>query len=465
MTAKPSDTEAIGRTLTAPRFARWLTACAMLALVGCSGEPPEPTPTPPAHTSAPAPSVGPDGRALPGFVTIAEDLPGADVAPEGLLERAEPGWALAIYRPSVLPRSTDAPTATATTPSPTATSEELEATYQVVYLATTTGERYQLLELPPDPTLRLVDWVAGETSALVLQCGDTCDTGTHATLDLTTGTLTPVEGVPTGVTVPSLRAGDLSFWSAANPDPSQFLTPGASYVLRDGVWNAVGSEMGYFPLGVDNGASPDDRYIALGRVVWSDEGGLSVAPSVLDVESLEVLAPALSGGAVDCRAARWLDAHSLAVECTLQQPSFIWHLDDGTIEPLSDTGFVQGGTTRPRVYPVYTFQDGLVVGNWVDDDPAVEVGVNDGGVLTRLAARDLAGEPLPFATILDRAGSTVSIGANTCTDWCPVTSVHLWAVGSLEPVLVFPEVTAWDGSDADPELYKVESLTAVVLGR
>src|SRR5690349_21533340 len=126
----------------------WVVAAmlgtAAIALGGCTAAGADPlestSPSTPAASPTPAPSitVDADGRALPGFVTVHQELPPALPAAPGTLETTGPGWSLQTYRPEVAP----VVTVSGVTPG-------FEPTVQVVYLVSPEGRRYQLLELDP----------------------------------------------------------------------------------------------------------------------------------------------------------------------------------------------------------------------------------------------------------------------------------------------------------------------------
>jgi len=220
------DTERVGmrsriRRGRAIRTAR--TACVAVVAVGILGaggwglrdlferpdiaNPPEPSasvsPTSsstPSMTPSPEPSTGPDGRALPGFVTKAVGLPDALPLPDGLLEQTGPGWVLATYAPEYFAAG-----------SSTATTDVITA--EVLYLIDPSGTRYQVLELDTATTVhpanttsigtRLLSWEPGSTTALVQQDVITRDSqmsgsvpGDPARLDLVTGALSPAFAAP-----------------------------------------------------------------------------------------------------------------------------------------------------------------------------------------------------------------------------------------------------------------------------
>ena len=220
------------------------------AALAVSGELREPAaitahPTPSASTST-EPSLetttGPDGRALPGFVTQGEDLPAALPLVDGVLEAATSGWTLGIYRPSV---ETYDGHEDATAP----------AQYQVLYLADPEGTRYQLLELPPEPFLRLAGWQAGSTTATVTQCAGTCEGGgTPATLDLLTGHVETIPDAPSTLFPVTTFANGASAWKA--DDNSLWVEKGGSFERSPDTWQPA-LFMG------NNGLSPDDTRLAL----------------------------------------------------------------------------------------------------------------------------------------------------------------------------------------------------------
>lgn len=434
------------------------SACLALTLAGCSSpqEATAPTTAPVSTPSPPEPSIGPDGRSLPGFVTVAVDLPDAQRLSNDVLTSAGKGWALGIYRPSIERReTTEAPAGP--------TDRTQKADHQVIYLATPEGARFQLLELDPEPALRLLDWEAGSTSALVLECAETCGTGTHATLDLLTGKLTPIDDFPESLGAPSVRVGDTSFWIETGLEAMGLMSD-QSWVLRNDTWTQVADGTAYFPLGTNRGVSPDNQHLALGRLVLGELSSFTVAPTVLSLDSLEMTAAPLGDGVADCRSARWLDSSTLVLDCSRGPGLIAWHIDSQTIAPFTEPSFVLG-SGKPKVRPSVEFPDGSAAGEFLDDDPHWAVGYDDGVSTRKLVATDEQGKPLLNAAFLNSSASTVMMGATNDASPYSITSVHLWTLGDDAPVIAFPEVTDWPSPQPDPTQFKVASLTSYLLAR
>lgn len=106
-------------------------------------------------TPSPSATIGPDGLALPGYVTVSDDLPSAQPLPAGIWDEVGPGWVLATYTPTIS-RWEDDGSETIVRPD-----------VSVLYLAAPTGERYQVLELDPDANLKILSWKVGDAEALM----------------------------------------------------------------------------------------------------------------------------------------------------------------------------------------------------------------------------------------------------------------------------------------------------------
>lgn len=139
---------------------------------------PAPTPTasaPPTATADPTPTPAAELVPAPG----AAGLPPASLLPEGTLEAATPGWVLTTQRPTYL-----------------AADFSDGVTAHVLDLVSPAGERYRVLDLPPELRIDVARWTAGEPEALVVVGTDGTAPPGPARLDLRTGELTPLAGLP-----------------------------------------------------------------------------------------------------------------------------------------------------------------------------------------------------------------------------------------------------------------------------
>jgi len=175
------------------------------------------TPAPPAQ---PTPSVAPSVAPTPAAGALG--LPPALVLPDGMLQDSRPGWALQQTRPTYTGDDSDGETA------------------DVIDLVSPQGDRYRVLDLPSDaegqPTL--VAWTSGATSALTVGWTDQGTVGL-STLDLLTGSSTPIAGTSTFASTTSSVAADGSVvWvdsgSRTADDGSVSQEPGGLHLLRPG---------------------------------------------------------------------------------------------------------------------------------------------------------------------------------------------------------------------------------------
>ncbi|GCD20816.1 hypothetical protein CTKZ_23780 [Cellulomonas algicola] len=157
---------------------------AWLGLRGPDAPPPAtvPSATPsssPSSSRSSTPSGTPTQDVAPVVLDELPGLPPTQPLPAGLLERTTPGWVLTVYRSQPYPGF----------------DEEPVVVRHTVVLVSPAGERYRVVDLPPTSSVQVVDWVAGQTTALVhVVASDGEPSGAargRAVLDLRTGTVTP----------------------------------------------------------------------------------------------------------------------------------------------------------------------------------------------------------------------------------------------------------------------------------
>ena len=198
--------------------------------------PSTPTPTPtPSSTPTPTPTETP---ATPGSVPASFGQPDSQPITPSVLAQATPGWVLAMYTPSYV----------------TAGSGEWISGSSVLYAASPSGDRYQVLELPtgPDEIAQVVHWTAGESRALVQLVA-----GPHRYLDLLTGALSPVPGAPEEARWLGVVSTGSTVWQTHEVDLAGnghlvSVTPDGTATTFPGLWPQVMGPM-----------SPDRNYMAL----------------------------------------------------------------------------------------------------------------------------------------------------------------------------------------------------------
>ena len=143
---------------------------------------PSPTVTTPPTTPTPSPTPTPtptptETPVTPPPVPTSFGQPDAEPITPSVLAQSKPGWVLAMYTPSYVTEGSD----------------EWVSGQSVLYAASPSGDRYQVLELPSgaDEIAQVIHWKAGESRALVQLIA-----GPHRYLDLLTGALSPVPGAP-----------------------------------------------------------------------------------------------------------------------------------------------------------------------------------------------------------------------------------------------------------------------------
>lgn len=224
-----------------------LGVCVLVLAVGTGGwfgltrdRAPQPAQSPTA-TADPTPTSAPTSVA---DATPAPDAPGllpAVVMPAGTLESSTPGWVLTRQAPSYQTGDgewSDEPTA------------------NVVDAVAPDGTRYRVLDLPVDRYVDLVRWDAGTTTALVMTSGP--EGRVAARLDLLTGEVTPLPGLPSPLDhVGRTAAGD-DVWSDEIDD---------RLVVHDGT--AVVRELPFVrdalvdPTGTRVAGTRDGRFVAV----------------------------------------------------------------------------------------------------------------------------------------------------------------------------------------------------------
>ena len=252
---------------------------------------PNPTSTPTDTAPDPTPTPTPTPTIARGDPITEPGLPTYYEMPEGLLERATTGWVLAVYEPM--------PWFPVTAP-----------TTAVVVLASPDGLAYEVTRWDPRVgqadgswvLTDLLDWRAGDTTALVTQTVVSAD-GRYASavvreLDMLTGAVRDVSGHEDDELV---AAGDtVRVWHDATAQTLTFEAPSGTPTLEGEPWSR------WVTLG------PDERY----ALVEGDG-----VPRVLDVASGEAVGPTLPERPEGwCEPVSWWTASSLLLECLDQDP-------------------------------------------------------------------------------------------------------------------------------------------------
>jgi len=355
---------------------------------------PASTPTDGATTSSSDPTPTADE------VAAGVGLPSVLPLPADVWDRAAAGWTLGIYRPV---RPTD--------------DGSVDVVRNTLVLASPTGERYRVLELPRDREVELVRWVAGQTRALVT-VAEVDESGTHD----------PVRGWL------DLRSGELRLDPGAVGTPDGECPAQISYELTDAdgdeVWRVRYCQTG------GGGASelvvqqPDGtlvRRVALNDASWEapvDPSGRYVVtqpdePAARDHEAVLVdlateTRTTLSFGVGPertCGFVAWRSEAALVVACRVAgEPAWwesgvlladdeLWDVPvDGATPQLVRTLTADGPALALR--PAVGTGAGLVLGTDVSGSasPEVEpptctaglVEIGDDGSVTRSGRQDLA---------------------------------------------------------------------------
>jgi hypothetical protein len=248
---------------------------------------PTPTPTPtPATTATGGPTAsGPTTSAGPAVTpTVTPGLPAALPAPDGLLATTRPGWVLSIYRSA-----------------PANPAAAITAVHTVIAIAPD-GTRYRLADLPPDQSIELLDWHAGDTQARVGYGQSGVDGSLTGWLDLRTGALTRDEpAIPAGHSFEARLSDGTELWTAnLDPGPVQLWA-----VPQGGAARLVG-QMG------DSWTKP--------RVNPSQTRVAALAPTADSVIVLDLATGArstvpLAAPGADCALLGWSDDRSVVVSC------------------------------------------------------------------------------------------------------------------------------------------------------
>lgn len=239
-----------------------------------------PTPTDSTPAATPTPTEVPD--VIPG-------LPPTLPLPPGLLEEVTPGWVLATYASEPIPDG--------------------GLVAHTVVLAAPTGELYRVLDLPVEPRVTILDWVAGSTTAVVSVEGQGDDGAAavpRAELDLTTGTIAP-RPVPA-----DWNEGAYWFFEGIGPDGAE-------------LWSTPTSEDGYTS---DLYAVPPDgaarRVGGIGLSMLLDPGGQRVVSPYPGPDEVFQVMDLITGAATThgygapgkkCQVVGWLDPDALLAFC------------------------------------------------------------------------------------------------------------------------------------------------------
>lgn len=399
------------------------------------------TPTPSSATS-PTPSVSPTQAAVPAVLDELPGLPPTQPLPAGLLERTTPGWVLTVYRSE--PYS--------------AADEELVVVRHTVVLVSPAGERYRVVDLPPESSVQVVDWVAGRTTALVRVDAPDGEAGGaargRAVLDLRSGAITPA-GAGVGATDDTFlgRSADgAEIWTSSagsSNDVHRVDEGGARRIGVVGQWPSV---------------DPTGRWL-----VATAPGTASSAGTFTLVDLVGVGGGARGTGLAGrgCDVVGWLDGSDVLLVCsdstTDELPSSepahpaLWRwdvVDGGTPEHLTDlrTGdpypWVGGSWVRPGVLALGAGEvgtDGCGVGAYTWDGSftllQAPTGRSENIFLTRSqggatyveSSPGCSGDVGPAEVTLHRADGTSTVLAPVppttpdVKEWA--SGVVTWAVG------------------------------------
>lgn len=416
-----------------------------------------PVPTP---TDEPRPTSSPDATTAPEDPTplpAQTGLPARYEAPRGILATAKPGWVLSTY-----------------TPDPSRDEQLVVPTSTFVLLTDPSGTTYQLLTLDPTRDVPagsdwvsawVVDWQAGDTSALVARQGVTWQSGypgytspTYARLDLTTGALAALDPVTDGLWFVGhgvdADGGDAMVWlkdgfdSAAEAERPAVVVQGAGGTVRTSFLDSAYSAS----------LSPDGRLLLAGNTVLQLEGG---STGVRELGKVDATA--------GCEVLTWWTADSLLARCADPDPQ-------GAVETWLGRNVRLAVVTVGALDTPTTLRD-LAAGDallyrsgaaWVADERVVVGGepltastsiYGEGCSLGAywVTGPDAAITPFPAAdqregigiVHVDRAGSTVAVsttygGCGDSTGTSVVTGVDL-DTGAATVLLPEPE-----GSEANP---------------
>jgi hypothetical protein len=430
--------------------------------------------TPVATNPVPGPTTepGPDATTAPEDLVplpAQTGLPARYEAPPGILASAEPGWVLSTY-----------------TPDASYDEHLVVPTETFVLLTDPAGTTYQLLTLDPTEGVpggtdwvssQVVDWQAGDTTALVARKGVTWLSGypgysspTYARLDLTTGALAALDPVTTGLWFVGhgvdADGGDVTVWlkdgfeSEAEGDRPAVVVQGAAGTVSTSFLDSAYSAS----------LAPDGRSVLAGNTVLAIEGGSTGARDLGTVDA-----------GAGCEALTWWTADSLLLRCADPDPQ-------GTAETwlarnprlaVAKLGSLDAPTTLRNLAAgdALLYRSG---GGWVADERVVVGGepltastsvYGEGCSLGAywVAGPDAAVTPFPAADQREgigivhvaRAGSTVAVsttygGCGDSVGTSVVTGVDL-ATGAATVLLPEPE-----GSEANPWM---PAPTSWVLGR
>ncbi|NNH05968.1 hypothetical protein HLB10_02495, partial [Cellulomonas fimi] len=315
-------------------------------------------------------------------VHVAEPL----AVPDGLLAGTAPGWVLA--------------TSLQQRPGPADTADDVRG---ALHLVAPDGTRTTLLHVTGPVLLSVLDWRAGESTALAW--ADLDGTRTVGRLDLRTGDLTPLTGLPWGnLLVGSLDDGASVWlsWDAASDAPPDAASVAARHVSRLGtdetftgtlrVLAADGTSRDLAPVSTARWVptlSPDG-----GRVAMTSPAG---EPQVVGVRTgaVDTLADVGDG----CTLAGWASAGEIALSCPAG--------DGFTLLARDVTGGSPGRTLATTQHPVrdaWPLGDGRVGVGLAERaapcDADVQPAVVAGGEVTAITGGWGAGDhggPVAFA--------------------------------------------------------------------
>lgn len=330
--------------------------------------------------------------------------------------------------------------------------------YQVIYLANTRGDRYQLLELPPEPSLRLRAWAPGATTALVLVCDSgPCFRGQLASLDLLTGRL---ETDPySAMSMPELLislADDLSLWTTND---------GMLWAIRNG----VPQELGMWWTGTwadEQGLSPSGRHLALAGA-WSSQSTRGGDVAVLEIESLSLMVLPVAEGSSQCAARHWLDDTNLLITCSTPGGSeaveVVVDIETGISSPWAQP--VEGPwypAEGPAIMHEFRLSSNTWIGTFATDDEKNQdygptFGIERNGVVSEIPIEGHAGGIAPSVRVVGHVGNDVVLWTDTAaSDVSGLWRIVVWDARSGLTTEVFPAPPAGPArSAADKGSYEV----------
>lgn len=359
------------------------------------------TPVPsPTWTVSPEPTAG-----LVPAPAIA-GLPARFLMPDGLLERTGPGWVLATYA-APDPDGGDSPIDAVLLVSPGG------VVYQVALLggaATDDGAPQQV---------EIVDWQPGSSTAIVMQrsyAPGADGFGTYARLDLTSGTVSPVETELGPVPNYEGRVGGAEAWTDGTDDMRlEFVVDGQ--VVRTDLYRAT------------VGASPDGTsFWAVGE---DASGGRRF--EVLDAATRTVRETGAAFVAAGCWPVQWWTASSILAACSDR--------------PASDREPILQTHPQLEVFGLddLTAGSGTLLRTLRVGDPMIEATARVADRSMVVAGRTVT-DSLTFS--LDACGQQVHLLTNGAFTSLPLRAADSFQVASADGRVLVEPITHCEGMNA-----------------